>query len=199
MKEQNQHLDHLQEIKKLMEKSSKSGSLSGIAGIIIGILAISGVSLTYYFLDKSPFEPGYFLIEREKFDVLVLIAFIVLFLSLVTGAVMAVKKDTWNDLATKKLLFNLFIPLIVGGIYSITLYYQGLFGWIAPVTMIFYGLGLFSAGKFSMPEIQFLGIIFSALGLFATFLIDYGLLIWGFGFGFLHLIFGIIIYLKYEK
>ena len=199
MKEENQHLDHLREIKILMEQSAKSGSLSGIAGIIIGILAISGVSLTYYLLNKSPFEPGYQFIEREKFDVLVLIAFIVLFLSLVTGAVMAVKKNTWKDLATKKLLFNLFIPLLVGGIYSITLYYQGLFGWIAPVTMIFYGLGLFSAGKFSLPEIQFLGIIFSALGLFATFLIDYGLLIWGFGFGILHLIFGIIIYLKYEK
>ena len=199
MNEQNQHLENLREIKNLMIQSSKSGSLSGIAGIIIGILAISGVGLSYILLKKSPLDPGYHLIERDKFDILILIAFTVLFLSVATGAIMAIKKNTWKDLATKKLLFNLFIPLIVGGIYSITLYYQGLFGWIAPVTMIFYGLGLFNAGKFSMPEIQFLGVIFCAIGLFATFLIDYGLLIWAFGFGILHLIFGFIIHMKYEK
>jgi hypothetical protein len=37
------------------------------------------------------------------------------------------------------------------------------------------------------------------LGLFTGFFPDYGLLLWTLGFGFLHIIYGTLMYLKYDR
>jgi VIT1/CCC1 family predicted Fe2+/Mn2+ transporter len=104
----------------------------------------------------------------------------------------------WDNTALR-LLINLGIPLAVGGIFCLILFYHGYTGLAAPATLIFYGLALINASKYSINEIRSLGLLQVVAGLLAAFFIDYGLLFWAFGFGLLHVVYGILIYVKYEK
>ena len=70
---------------------------------------------------------------------------------------------------------------------------------IAPFTLLFYGLALFAAGKFTYDEVKFLGMIQIALGLLSSCFVEYGLLIWAIGFGIVHIIYGIYIHYRYER
>lgn len=91
------------------------------------------------------------------------------------------------------------IPLATGGILILILISKGLLGLIAPLTLIFYGLALLNASKFTFEEVKYLGIIEIMLGLAASYFIGYGLLFWAAGFGFMHIIYGIYMHLRYEK
>jgi hypothetical protein len=60
-------------------------------------------------------------------------------------------------------------------------------------------LALLNAAKYTINDIRYLGIMNMVTGLLATFFIDYALLFWAFGFGILHIVYGLAIYFKYEK
>jgi hypothetical protein len=70
---------------------------------------------------------------------------------------------------------------------------------VAPFTLIFYGLGLISAGKYSGYDINYLGFTEIILGLLALVFINNGLLFWAIGFGLFHIIYGLVLYTKYES
>jgi hypothetical protein len=92
----------------------------------------------------------------------------------------------------------LFIPLIAGGLFVAALLFHGLIFLIAPVTLIFYGLALINASKHTYHDVKYLGLIEIALGLIASFFVGYGLFVWALGFGVMHIVYGILMYLKYE-
>jgi len=96
------------------------------------------------------------------------------------------------------MLINLFIPLITGGILSLIFLFKGYIGIVAPLTLIFYGLALVNASKYTLTEIRSLGIVEIILGLLAAQFIGYGLIFWALGFGVLHIIYGIVMHLKYR-
>jgi len=104
----------------------------------------------------------------------------------------------WDKL-TQKLLLNLLIPLVVGGIFCLALMKHGAFGLVAPATLVFYGLALVNGGKYTLSDIHYLGLSEIVLGLIALFNIGYGLEFWAIGFGVLHIVYGTIMYFKYEK
>lgn len=99
----------------------------------------------------------------------------------------------------KLTVINLFIPLAVGGIFCLVLLYHHLIGLIAPATLIFYGLALFNTSKYTLKEVRALGIIEMLLGIIACFFIGYGLLFWALGFGIMHIIYGTVMYRRYER
>jgi hypothetical protein len=70
---------------------------------------------------------------------------------------------------------------------------------VAPATLIFYGLALVNAGKYTIKEIRYLGITEIALGILASFVVGYGLIFWSLGFGVLHIAYGLTMYWKYER
>jgi len=70
---------------------------------------------------------------------------------------------------------------------------------IAPSTLLFYGLALINASKYTFDELRYLGIAEIVLGIIACFLVGYGLIFWTVGFGFLHIIYGTFMYFKYES
>tara|TARA_B100001094_G_scaffold115313_1_gene111242 strand:- start:4692 stop:4919 length:228 start_codon:yes stop_codon:yes gene_type:complete len=74
-----------------------------------------------------------------------------------------------------------------------------MYGLVAPATLIFYGLGLVSASKYSYYELEFLGYFELILGIFASYYMGSGLLFWIIGFGLGHIIFGLFIHFKYDK
>ena len=121
----------------------------------------------------------------------------VLILSLITIFLLTIKKarkenkPLWGP-GSKLLLLNLLIPLITGGILISTLALRGYYGIISPSFLIFYGLALVNAAKYTRPEILGLGIVEIILGLIAAVFPGYGLYLWATGFGLVHIIYGAI-------
>jgi hypothetical protein len=201
------YLKDISEIRSIMEKSSRFISLSGLSGVMAGIYALIGAAVAYNLVYTSQDLVYKQLIVRDvRGNVLslVLIALGVLIAAVLTGIYLTRRKakkqglKTWDESA-KRSLINLLIPLITGGILVIILYQQGLIGMIAPVTLIFYGLGLINASHYTYRDIRLLGISEVILGLIASAVVGYGLLIWALGFGVLHIVYGALMYFKYER
>jgi general stress protein CsbA len=70
---------------------------------------------------------------------------------------------------------------------------------IAPATLVFYGLALVNASKYTIRDVRYLGLCEVALGLVASFMVGYGLVFWAIGFGVLHIFYGLAMYYKYER
>ena len=203
MKKQ-KYIDDLNEIKDIMNRSSKFISLSGLSGVFAGVFALLGAYFAYKMVYMNQDYIGYerAVTTNENLTILLIIALITLSLSLGVGIFLSTRKAKKNnqkiwDLQTKRLLINLLIPLITGGIFCLILLFNGYVGIIAPLTLIFYGLALVNASKYTLKEVRSLGIAEIILGLIATYFIGYGLLFWSVGFGLLHIIYGIIMKTRY--
>lgn len=209
-------LDNLSDIKQLMEKSSRFISLSGLSGIFIGGLALIGSAFVYFeylilFSSSNIYaEPLNSILEigPNKLNAFILntgiTAFLVLLLSLSFGVLFTIRKAKRNalpiwDSSSKRLLIHLFIPLMAGGIFILALFFHSLFALIAPTSLIFYGLGLINASKYTFKDLKYLGLFDLCLGLLAMFFLSYSLMFWAIGFGLMHIIYGLVMYLKYEK
>lgn len=203
----------LDEIRSLMERSSRFISLSGLSGVAAGLFAILGATLVYAYLDMTPFggKRVYYVeaISSTKWGVnyitfFILDALFVLIGAIVSGIFFTTRKakrkgqKIWDALS-RRLLINLLIPLVTGGIFCLGLFYHQLFGFLAPTTLVFYGLALINASKYTLDDIRNLGYCEIALGLLSLFFLGYGLEVWVIGFGFLHIIYGSLMYWKYER
>lgn len=212
-KSHNNHLETLSEIRSLMERSSRFISLSGLSGVAAGLFALIGAGLVYVYLGITPFENKrmYYIAAQtaDKWGLNYITFFLltgsfVLLGALASGVYFTTRKaklkgqPIWDAL-TKRLLISLAIPLVSGGLFCLAMFFQGLAGIIAPATLIFYGLSLVNASKFTLHDIYYLGICEIILGIIAVFNIGFGLEFWAIGFGFLHILYGTIMYLKYER
>ncbi|HMI66070.1 MAG TPA: hypothetical protein VK517_08550, partial [Cyclobacteriaceae bacterium] len=72
------------------------------------------------------------------------------------------------------------------------------FGIVAPSFLIFYGLALINASPNLYEEIRYLGYSEILLGLLCAVLPNYGLLFWAIGFGLFHILYGAVMYKKYD-
>jgi predicted lysophospholipase L1 biosynthesis ABC-type transport system permease subunit len=210
MDQKQEQLEALKGIRTLMERSSLFLSLSGLSGIIIGMIAIAGMAFVYMnagIQSLSSINETLILdLESSQrfYGFLFIVLLIVLVLSLGVGVVFAIKNarkqqlPIWDSTA-KRLLINLFIPLVAGGVFCFILFYHGNMSLILPSTLIFYGLALLNASKYTINDIRYLGILEVVVGLLATFFIDQAILLWTLGFGVLHIVYGTTIYFKYER
>lgn len=206
----NQHEEQLLHIRNMMEKSTRFISLSGLAGVFAGFFALLGAGAFYIFINKEV-NYGYTELARAvpvnislDFKRFVIIdAMVVLLLSLFFAILFTTRnakqkgQQIWNA-AAQRMLFHLSVPLLAGGMYCLILLHYGWFGMVAPTTLIFYGLALLNASKFTLDEIKWLGISEVILGLIACWFIGYGVTFWAFGFGVLHIFYGLMMFVKYE-
>ena len=207
------HLNTLSEIKQLMERSSRFLSLSGLSSILIGIYALAGVGAAYWYLDSQSMDAGRYFTQFsassfEQFKTLIPFfigdALLVLILSIITTYLftqrLSMKQGVKHwDPAAKRLLLNLCIPLVTGGLYSWLLIQHQRIDLILSSMLIFYGMALLNASHHTRTEIRHLGILEVLLGLLAALYSDYGLLFWAIGFGGLHIVYGFLFYFKYER
>lgn len=202
--------EDIKTIRRIMEESSRFLSLSGLSGVFAGTFAILGALAAYFLILKNGtiHYDEYFrsLSEKETLALrwqLAADAALVLVISGVLAFYFSMRKakkegkNFWTPVS-KRLLVNLFIPLVTGGALAIILMFQNHIQLIVPCFLIFYGLGLVNAGKFTYNEIFYLGLLEIATGLFAALLPDLSLIFWIFGFGILHIIYGVLMYRKYE-
>ena len=195
----------LTEIRHMMERSSRFISLSGFSGVFAGIYALVGAVVAYYHLQGEAFtgQPDTSA-QGDTLTFLITDALIVLVLAVGTGIFLTTRKakkdgNSILDAAAKKLLINLAIPLVAGGIFCIALILREDWHYLAPSMLIFYGLALLHASKYTRDVVRSLGIAQIVLGLITLFFPERGLFFWAFGFGVLHILYGIYMYLKYEK
>ncbi len=199
----------LKEIRSMMEKSSKFISLSGLSGISAGIVALAGAASAWWYIQNNLISTGrdgriVTTVSLHDLAFLLIDGAIVLFLALALAIYFALRKSRLQNLpvwskAAEFTLINLLIPLASGGIFCLILFYYELYLLIAPATLVFYGLALVNAGSFTLKEIRYLGLTEIVLGLIAMIVTGYSLLFWAAGFGVLHIIYGAVMYYRYER
>ncbi len=197
----------LADIKSMMERSTRFLSLSGLSGILAGTYALiaAGMAYTWIYYPNPPygFRTNYIL-DTATLTKLLIAAFMVLTISIATALILSQRKSErtssklWTP-AGKRFVNALLIPLVVGGFFCIALFFRGYTIIIAPATLVFYGLALINGSHFTLSDIKYLGYCELGLGILSAFFPGYGLIFWALGFGVLHIIYGSMMYYKYDR
>jgi len=197
----------LSSIRNLMERSTKFISLSGLSGIMAGIYALIGAYAGYKIVYGNSGDLDYrdhYVNAPETLFSLLLVAVAVLIFSILTGIWLTIRQarkkgeNFWNPVS-KRLLTNMTIPLVTGGLFIMVLTIRGEYGIIASACLIFYGLALVSGGQYTFSDVKWLGFCEIILGLLAALFPGYGIIFWVTGFGLLHILYGTIMHFKYNQ
>lgn len=200
--EDQHYIEQLKDIRNLMDRSSRFLSLSGLSGVLAGIYAILGAAGVWVVIQNR--KQRYVTLESTEFKIIIGIAAAVLVLSVLTGIWLSAgkakkrKEKLWNT-ASKRLIINFSLPLATGGVFGVMLLKQQHYGLVSPVTLIFYGLALINSSKYTFDTLRSLGLSFVVLGLINTGFPGYGLQFWTIGFGFFHILYGTIMYIKFDR
>lgn len=197
-----EYLKDISEIKTLMNKSSRFISLSGLSGILAGIYALIGAAIAYWLVENSGRD--YLILDGKIFRLVILDLFIIGALSIGTAILLTTKKAKKNDekiwdALTKRLLKSFIIPLLAGGIYIIIILKQQKYGQTGALMLLFYGLALLNASKYTLGDIKYLGYTQIILGLICAIYPGYGFWFWVIGFGIMHIVYGAAMYYKYDR
>ena len=201
------YLKDIQDIKSMMEERSRFLSLSGLSGVLAGLYALVGAYVGYKLATSASSIPykdlqsGYF---SPIVIQLLLVALGILLLSIGTALFFTSRKarrrneSMWSP-ATIKALKSFLLPLVTGGIFGLLLLWRGHMLLLSPTTLIFYGLALYSASRYTVRDVGALGIAEIAVGLASMLYPGKGIYFWAFGFGVLHIVYGSIMYFKYDR
>ncbi len=197
----NKQTEDIKVIREMMERSSKFRAINGLSLIIAGFLAVAGAAFAYSYLLRNPSLTHF---NRNQ-ETLILLADAILVLLLAVGIISLFSwrkakknKQSLFNKTTMRAVYNLMIPLVAGGIFSLVLLYNGNVEYVASATLIFYGLALINASKYTVEDIHFLGICEVIIGILAAIYLYHGIYWWTIGFGVCHIIFGLIMYFKYD-
>jgi hypothetical protein len=219
--------EDISSIKNIMERSTRFISLSGLSGVMAGIYALAGAVAVYFlpnnpefFIDRNPPVKGLFYGSDVSFDkyffinnfntafkdarLIMLIGLMVLLLSIGTGILLTRRKARakglriWSE-SSRALLKSAIVPLITGAFFILIVLWKGDIVSIFPLSLIFYGIALSVASRYTYGDVKWLGLLEIVLGLIGTMYMHYGLLFWAIGFGVLHILYGTIMYFKYDR
>ena len=195
-------IENLKANHEMKEKSSEFLSLSGLSGVMTGITAIVGAAFAYFFLLQDPANLG--LNSIQEIGILLTDAIVVILVSIGFVFFFSLKKARKNkqklfNKVSLRILYKLAVPMVTGGIFSLIFLYRGDVEILASITLIFYGLALVNASKYTYYEIYSLGIVEIVLGLAAAIFLYYGIILWTIGFGICHIVYGLIIFKKYDS
>lgn len=191
------NLEDIKHIRSMMERSSKFLSLSGMSGVSAGFFALIGAGVGRLILKNEFSITGVLLYD------FIILAVAILLLAASFGFFFCLRKakksgaKLWMPV-TQQIIKDFSIPMVIGGIFCVILIYQQATRMVAPSMLIFYGLALIFAGSRTYSDIRILGACEVLLGLIAGVFVYNGLLFWAIGFGVLHIVYGIIIYYKYD-
>lgn len=196
------YLKDISDIKNMMDKSSRFISLSGLSGVLAGIYALIGAAVAYWLVME--YSDGTLILDSKIFRLVMLDLILIAVLSIVTAIILTIRKakkhgaKIW-DATSRRLVFNFLIPLVTGGIYILIILGQQKYGQTGALMLIFYGLALINASKYSIGDIRYLGLIEIALGLMSALYPGLGFWFWVIGFGVMHIFYGTWMHFKYDK
>ncbi|MFA7419281.1 MAG: hypothetical protein WCZ90_06295 [Melioribacteraceae bacterium] len=204
MKDEQDYIRDIAEIRSMMERSSKFASLSGLSGMLAGFYSLAGAFIVYSVYSFNPDSVDYANYTGESIINVIGAALIILIFALGSALFLSYKKGNkrgekiWNA-TSRRLITNMAVPLLSGGILILILLSKGLVGLVIPATLLFYGLAIYNASKFTFDEMKFMGLLQIGLGLISAYFIEFSLLIWAFGFGVVHIAYGAYMHFKYER
>lgn len=211
MEDKSRYSEDMKTIRRIMEDSTRFLSLSGLSGIFAGLIALIGTTIACFIIwnNGDVLYNDYFSSSSDAGTRILRIqllidALLVLFFAVVVSYYFAKKKTEeqgkkiWSQVS-RRLLINLIVPLLSGGIFIILLIIQDQFQLIIPSMLIFYGLALVNAGKFTYSEVFYLGLAEILTGILSGFFAGPDILFWGFGFGVLHIVYGFFMFRKYDR
>ncbi|HVU53733.1 MAG TPA: hypothetical protein VHD83_01705 [Puia sp.] len=214
----NESLETLQDIRRMMERSSRFISLSGLSGVSAGVCALIGAFIAHGWIvdyyggvtvrgvDRGYVGAhGYMHDEAEGLKW----KLIGLAIGVLVAALLSSTFFTWRrarksnlpmwDITSKKLVINMLIPLAAGGFFVLGMLYHADWDYVAPTCLVFYGLALVNASKYTLTDIRYLGFLEVLLGCISMYYLHWGLYFWTVGFGVLHIVYGLIMWWKYER
>lgn len=208
MKTDHDYINDIAEIRAMMERSSKFLSLSGLSGILAGLYALLGAYIAYDMLGFNPdalaYTPPSTGTATSSITAIIMLGSAILILALATAIGFSRSKaakigeSIWNP-TSRRLVAHMAVPLVAGGLLSLILISHNLIGLLAPTTLIFYGIALVNASKFTLNEVKYLGITQLILGLAGAYFIAHAFLLWAVGFGIVHIGYGLYVHIRYER
>jgi hypothetical protein len=216
MDSQHPPLETLQDIKRIMERSSRFISLSGWSGVSAGVCALLGAVaarermasyLQYRKGGSGYWHRGMGYMDdsvRHLYYDLILIGGITFIAALVSAFLFTWARSRKNgvtlwDRTVQRLFWNVALPMVVGGLVILRAMDYGYYDFVAPGCLIFYGLALVNASKYTLGEIRYMGYCQLILGIINLWSPINGLYFWAAGFGVLHILYGAIMWWKYER
>jgi heme/copper-type cytochrome/quinol oxidase subunit 3 len=198
MSTQQQNLEALQDIRKMMDRSSRFISLSGWSGIVAGAFALAGAGFASQELSESTDDPA--LLQASLINIAALV-FAGAFISAIVLTYFKSRKQGvafWGPSA-KRLVWNTLLPMIAGGLLIWRMIQQEQFELVPATSLIIYGLALINGSKFTLGEVRYLGYAELLVGIICLWNTPMNLFFWAFGFGILHIFYGIAMWYKYER
>ena len=202
----------LADIRGLMRRSGRFLSLSGLSGVWAGACALAAAAYAYMRAGVRPLSgvDYYTAYYRQYQDAtaiepFVLAVGVVTMAAAVAGAAFftvrrarATGAPIWSA-AARQMLGAMLAPLVTGGVLVLAHWHQGDFGYSAALTLVFYGLALLAVARYTVPELRTLGYVEIGLGLLVAFFPGYGIDAWALGFGLGHIVYGALIWWRYER
>ncbi len=198
------HLENLQEIRSIMERNTRFLSLSGLSGVMAGVCALIGAGIADYRMRNYYYHHFDYGRIKDLTQELILLAAGVFISALAFAYFFTARKarksgeKVWNK-TSKSIFVHLAIPLLAGGFLSLALIRNFHVEWVAPITLIFYGLACINASQKTVRDIFYLGLTCLILGVANSFFLGYGTIFWALGFGVAHILYGTLMYFKYDR
>ncbi|HUF03747.1 MAG TPA: hypothetical protein VMM38_06170 [Aridibacter sp.] len=180
--------DNLEYIRDAMQRSREFTAVPGYAGALMGVTAIGAG-----FIAETQTEPLFWL---ATWMIEALLAFLIGVLAMWQKSKMS---DTaLNSLPARKFALGFAPPIISGVILTALILYKGSPSLLPPVWITLYGVSVVTGGSYSVRPVPLMGWLFILTGAAATVarpeLGNYFMIA---SFGFLHIVFGLVIGRKY--
>jgi hypothetical protein len=192
----------------MMERSSRFTSLSGLSCVAAGICALAGAwaahkMISDYYGDVAEwnYSGGSFAALKTN---LLLLAGATLAAALAGSFYFTWRKakqqgEVLSNHISRRVFWSMAVPLVTGGLFVFGMLQHDEWRFVAPGCLVFYGLALVNAGKYTVADIRYLGYCEIMLGLLNILFIGYSFYYWALGFGVLHIVYGSIMWWKYER
>ena len=210
--EENEVKQTLDDIREMMSKSSRFQAISGWSILVIGLYAAVASAMAAAVIGIGDWLPCCENLQRlavldtaDKIRVAAIIAIGLFALSFLTVFLMAISKSKRHNLRFVfdkrmfQMLLDFFIPLAVGGLLSMALVMQGHYGLTSSIMLLFYGLALVNCSHYTYPALRWLGYAELLIGIVDCFTMSHAILFWFLGFSVMHIVFGIVYILMFER
>lgn len=199
--------EELKVLRQLMERPIRFSTMSGLSGIWAGAMALVGLGLDVYVTG----------LYRDRPDVGLALSAAVwagVFVAALAGVLLLTRRrerkqgmPAWSGVKAR--ILKTILPPFVGGVgltgiillrwwLSGTQGGEAQFDLVPAIWMLFYGIALWQVGEFAPAEVRALGAAFVLAGLAsAAFFQAWPYQALGATFGGFHLIYGIIVWIRY--
>jgi hypothetical protein len=181
-------IDDLRFIRETMENAASFTAVPGWGGVAMGITALATAWI-------AP-RPTY-----AKAWVITWLAAALSAFALGALAIYSKARRAGTPILTRpgrKFMLSLFPPLLAGAVISYAIYAASLGRLLPSIWLLLYGVGVISAGTFSVRVVPVMGLCFMLAGIAAMFCpAAWANAVMAAGFGGLHVIFGTIIARRY--